>query len=156
MATLTTNKNFLSPVGFQLKINSNEYANLEYFCVGINLPGLSIASVDIPYKGANAGFTGDRIIFDDLSIRCNITEDMENYIETFQWIHNIAQNNNPESFKEDATLLILNSHNNVTKEIKFNGIYPINMAAVEFDSQAESVEFVQMDITFGYTNFEIT
>ena len=81
---------------------------------------------------------------------------MENYIETFQWIHNIAQNNNPESFKEDATLLILNSHNNVTKEIKFNGIYPINMAAVEFDSQAESVEFVQMDITFGYTNFEIT
>ena len=63
---------------------------------------------------------------------------------------NITHIDNPN---HDASL---NSHNNVTKEIKFNGIYPINMAAVEFDSQAESVEFVQMDITFGYTNFEIT
>jgi len=28
------------------------------------------------------------------------------------------------------------------------------MSAVEFDTQTESIEYVQMDITFNYTNFE--
>jgi hypothetical protein len=28
------------------------------------------------------------------------------------------------------------------------------MAPIEFDAQAESIDYVQMDITFAYTNFE--
>ena len=83
-----------------------------------------------------------------------ITENMENYIETFEWIHNVTQTNNAEDFKADATLLILSSHNNVTKEIKFNGIFPTSLSAVEFDSQAEAIDYAQMDITFSYTSFE--
>ena len=69
MATLTTNKNFLSPVGFQFKISSNLYPNLEYFAVAATLP-------------VNLAFTGDRITFDDLSLRINRTENLDNYIET--------------------------------------------------------------------------
>jgi hypothetical protein len=92
--------------------------------------------------------------FDDLSIRANITENMDNYIETFNWIHNIIQSGKAEDFKADATLLILSSHNNVTKEIKFNGIFPTSLSAVEFDAQAEAIDFAQMDITFSYTSFE--
>jgi hypothetical protein len=83
-----------------------------------------------------------------------VTENMENYIETFDWMHNIIQSKNAEDFKADATLLVLSSHNNVTKEIKFSGIFPTSISAVEFDSQADSVEYAQMDITFQYTNFE--
>ena len=154
MATLTTNKNFLSPVGFQFKIDSTEYANLEYFAVACTMPGFTIAAVDTPYKGTNLAMTGDRIIFDDLSLRINVTENFENYIETFDWMHNVAQSNNPESFKRDATLLVLNSHNNVSKEIKFNGVFPTALSSLEFDSQAASIEMLQVDISFAYTNFE--
>ena len=118
MATLTTNKNFLSPVGFRFKLDSNTYPNLEYFCTQVTLPGLTLGSVDVPYRGANLSMTGDRMSFEDLNITFNITENMENYIETFDWMHNII--NTGETFKADATLLILSSHNNVTKKIKFN------------------------------------
>lgn len=155
MATLTTNKNFLSPIGFQFKINSIRYPNLEYFATGCQLPGFSVVAVDTPYRGTNLAMTGDRITFEDLSLRVNITENLENYIETFNWMHNLINANNPEDFKEDATLLILNSHNNVSKEIKFNGIFPTNVAAIEFNAQATEVEMVQADIQFAYTNFEI-
>lgn len=154
MATLTTNKNFLSPVGFQFKINSNTYANLEYFAVGCTLPGLTIARVDQAYRGVSLAFTGDRLEFEDLSLRINVTENLDNYIETFDWIHNIAQSGKAEDFKQDATLLILTSHNNVIKEVEFKGVFPTSMAAVEFDAQADSIEYVQMDVTFAYTNFE--
>lgn len=154
MATLTTNKNFLSPVGFQFKISSTEYPNLEYFAVGATLPGLSITAAEQSYRGVNLAFTGDRLAFDDLTLRINVTEDLDNYIETFNWLHNLAQTKNAEDLKVDATLLILTSHNNVNKEIKFKGVFPTSMTPIEFDAQAESIDYVQMDITFAYTNFE--
>ena len=81
-------------------------------------------------------------------------DNLDNYIETFNWLHNLAQTNNAEDLKVDATLLILTSHNNVNKEIKFKGVFPTSMTPIEFDAQAESIDYVQMDITFAYTNFE--
>ena len=154
MATLTTNKNFLSPVGFQLKVNHTLYPNLEYFVVATTLPSIGLSSSEAPYRGVNLSFTGDRLTFDDFSIRANITENMENYVETFEWMHNLIQDKNAENLKVDATLLILSSHNNVTKEIKFSGLFPTSLSAVEFDAQAEGVDYAQMDVTFQYTNFE--
>lgn len=154
MATLTTNKNFLSPVGFQLKVDHTLYPNLEYFVVATTLPSIGLSAAETPYRGVNLSFTGDRLTFDDFAIRANITENMENYIETFDWMHNLIQNNKAENLKVDATLLILSSHNNVTKQIKFSGLFPTSLSAVEFDAQAESVDYAQMDVTFQYTNFE--
>ena len=154
MATLTTNKNFLSPVGFQFKINSNQYPNLEYFAVAATLPGVNMSATQTPYKGVNLQFTGDRLAFEDLSLRVNVTENLENYIETFDWLHSIAQSKNSEELKVDATLLILSSHNNVVKEVEFKGVFPTSLSPIDFDAQVESIQYVQMDITFSYTNFE--
>jgi hypothetical protein len=153
MATLTTNKNFLSPVGFQFKINSNKYPNLEYFCTAVTLPGFTVNQVATPYKGVNHAVMGDRVSFEDLTIRVNVMEDFENYIETFEWMHNTINSTDPESLKEDATLLVLSSHNNVSKEIKFNGIFPTSLQSIAFDSQLDFA-YVQADISFAYTSFE--
>ena len=154
MATLTTNKNFLSPVGFQFKVNANEFPNTEYFCTAVTLPGISLSESNVPYRGVNIAMTGDRLNFDELAIRFNITEDMDNYIEMFNWMHNIIKDPKGESYKFDATLSILTSHNNVVKEVEFKGVFPTSMEPIQFDAQAESVEFVQMEIGFGYTYFE--
>ena len=83
-----------------------------------------------------------------------MTENLENYIETFDWMHNIIQTNTAEDLKVDATLLILSSHNNVVKEIEFKGVFPTSLSPIQFDAQAESIEYVQMDISFAYTYFE--
>ena len=63
MATLTTNKNFLSPVGFQFKINSDTYPNLEYFAVSANLPDVSISINEQPFRGTTVKYTGDTFTF---------------------------------------------------------------------------------------------
>lgn len=149
---ITTNKNFLSPVGFQFKLDSEKYQNINYFCTAVTVPDVSLSEVPIPYKGSNLGFTGDRVVFGDLAIRFNITENMENYIETFDWIHNII--NVGENYKSDGTLLILSSHNNVTKEIVFRDLFPTNLSSVEFSTQQTEVEYLQADVTFKYTYFE--
>ena len=150
---LTTNKNFLSPVGFTLKIDSN-MANTEYFCTAANLPGISLSPVDSPYKGVNLGMTGDRLTFDDFSITFNITENMENYIEIYNWMHNIINKKDAEDYKYDASLLIMSSHNNMVKTVKFQDIFPTALSTVEFNAQSTDVEYLQADVSFRYTLFE--
>ena len=78
---------------------------------------------------------------------------MENYVEMFNWMHNIIEQG--ESFKSDATLAILSSHNNVTKEITFRDCFPTNLSAVEFSTQQTDVEYLQADVTLKYTYFDI-
>ena len=153
MATLTTNKNFLSPVGFQFKIDSNQYPNVEYFCTAVTLPDISAAETPIPYKTLNTAMTADRLNFGSLALRFNITEDMENYIEMFNWLNRIV--NNDKEQVSDATLSILSSHNNVTREIKFKDCFPTSLSAVEFSTQQTDIEYLQADVVLKYTTFEI-
>ena len=156
MTTLTSNPNFLSPVGFQFKIDYQEFPNLEYFATACTLPGFSLTSVETPYRGVNLAMTGDRLAFDELALRVNVTENLENYIETFNWMHRVISTaGKEEDLKYDATLLILSSHNNVSKEIKFKGVFPTSLSSIEFNTQLENVDYVQADISFGFTNFEI-
>ena len=152
---LTTNKNFLSPVGFTFKLDASNFANTEYFCTQVTMPGLSLAEATVPYRGLNLSMTGDRLTFEDLAIRFNVTENMENYIEIFNWMHNIINDKNGESYKFDATLSILTSHNNVSKEIVFRDCFPTNLSALEFSTQQTDVEYLQADASFKYTYYEI-
>ena len=154
MSTLTANKNFLSPVGFTFKIDQTNFANLEYFCTQVTFPGISLAEVQVPYRGVNLAQTGDRMVFDDLAIRFNITENMENYLELFNWMHNIINKGDAEAYKYDASLLIMSSHNNMVKTVKFQEIFPTALSTVEFNSQSLDVEYLQADVSFRYTLFE--
>lgn len=152
MSTLTSNKNFLSPIGFQLVINRTKYANIDYFCTGVTLPSVDLAETPAPYRGVNHAVAGDRLNFSELSITFNVTEDMENYIETFNWMHDSIKES---AVEEDAELLIYNSHNNVSKRIKFSGIFPTSLDSLDFNTQNDSLEYLQATVSFKYTSFEI-
>ena len=79
---------------------------------------------------------------------------MENYIEIYNWMHDIINTGASEDMKYDARLMILSSHNNVSKQIKFQSLFPTSLSAVAFDAQQSDVEYAQADITFKYTYFE--
>lgn len=149
---ITTNKNFLSPVGFQLKLESKKYENIEYFCTSVTLPDVSIAESPTPFRGSNMGMGGDRLNFSNLEVTFNVTENMENYIEMFNWLHDIV---NVGESKIDGTLLILSSHNNVTKQIRFLDLFPTSLSALEFSTQQTEVEYLQASVSFKYTYFEV-
>ena len=78
---------------------------------------------------------------------------MENYVETFEWLHSCIESSVDVS--EDAELIILNSHNNVSKRIKFFGLFPTSLDSLDFNTQNTTVEYLQATVTFAYTNFEV-
>tara|TARA_B100001093_G_scaffold248413_1_gene237840 strand:- start:335 stop:802 length:468 start_codon:yes stop_codon:yes gene_type:complete len=152
---VTSNKNFLSPVGFELKVDFRKYPNLEFFCTAASLPGISMTEASAPYKGANVGLIGDRITFDDFTVRFNVTENMDNYIETFDWMHDIVNGGDINNIQSDAILVLLNSHNNKIKEIRFKDIFPTSLSGLDFDVNQGDIEYLTAEVTFKYTYFEI-
>lgn len=148
----TSNKNFLSPVGFQFSIDKDKFSNVEYFCTAVSLPDMTIPESPEPYRGANVAFAGDRLDFGDLTITFNVTENMENYLEMYNWMHRVV--NEKEDQSEDAELLVLNSHSNVVKKIHFSNVFPIALSELAFNTQEAEVEYLQCTATFAYTSFE--
>ena len=151
MTTLTTNKNFLAPTGFKLTIDKTQYPNLEYFVTSVTLPELALPEIVTTYRQGQALVTGDRIEYGDLAVTFVVTENMENYKETFDWM--VAQTISDETLLSDATLSILSSKYNVTNNIRFHGCFPTTLSALEFSTNGDS-EFLSADVTFKYTGFE--
>ena len=102
--------------------------------------------------------------FGDLSTRFAIDEDMKNYTEVYDWM--LRNTTNPgknlkgipskeQCEKHDMILSVMSSHNNVNKQFRFKDAFPTGLSGVEFNSQTTDVEFLQADVTFRYTEFEI-
>jgi len=151
MSNLTKNYNFLSPTGFKLVINRDTLGNLEYFVTSVSLPSLTqgdVATNSLQYKGY---LHGD-LTFEDLTVRIAIDEDMKVYNELYDWLFNQREKSEPVTY--DATLIILTSHNNVNKSIKFKSVFPTSVSSLEFSTQASDIEYLQADVSFRYDEFE--
>lgn len=80
-----------------------------------------------------------------------VTENMENYIELFNWL--IANSNGNDVLAYDITLHVLSSNNNVIRQIKFIEAFPTSIGAIDFHTQNTDVEYVIGDASFQYSHF---
>jgi hypothetical protein len=54
----------------------------------------------------------------------------------------------------DATLSILTSKNNAVLEVRFRDIYPTNLSGLNYDQQANDVDYLTASVTFNYTIYD--
>ena len=55
----------------------------------------------------------------------------------------------------DATLTVLNSKNIAKTEIRFSNVYPISLGSLSYDIKASDVDYIQVQASFGYLNYDI-
>lgn len=151
MNNLTLNKNLLSPNGFKLTIDSTQFANTEYFCISAPIPSVSAAEVNLPFRNKQNAYPGEKVNYAPLDIRYMVTENMENYVELFNWLVNNSNENKVSAY--DITLHILTSSNNVIRQIKFVEAFPVAIGAIDFYTQNTDVEYVVADASFQYSHF---
>ena len=61
------NTNFLSPIGF--KFTCTALPNVEFFCQSANVPGISIAPIEVPTPHNQFYVAGNRLEYDELNLR---------------------------------------------------------------------------------------
>ena len=152
MNNLTQNKNYLSPTGFRVTIDSTQFANIEYFCTHASVPSVTLGEISTPYKSKQSYTAGERLQYATFDIKFIVTENMENYLELYNWMKNNAEENLYKT--SDITLHILSSSNNPNKKVRFLNAFPVNMGSIDFHTQNTDVEYLSLEASFRYTYFE--
>jgi len=165
MANLTHNINYLQPSGFSVVIDRKNYPNLEYFAQTVSHPGATVSETEIPFRNTNIPFTGDTVNYTDVSFNFLVDEDMEGYIEIYQWLLRNLQTNRrgaSQAVREDIppteadiTLNILSSHNNPIRKIKYYNAFPTNIGELNFAATTNDVEPLTFSAQFRFAYFEI-
>jgi hypothetical protein len=162
------NKNFLSPLNFEFSLQRAPHLN--FFIQSINLPGVSFMNPLQPTPFSNIPQTGDRLYFDDLSVVYKVDEDLQNYLEVFNWITELGF---PADFtqyqaiatksiasgtglRSDITLLIQNSLKVANFQVNFRECIPVAIGPLQFSSTDDTVNFMTCSVTFRYMFYELS
>ena len=168
------NRNFLSPTGF--KFTLVRAPKVAFFSNSANIPGLTLGEAIQPTYLKDIPTPGDKIVFDDFSLRFLVDEDVKNYMEIQNWIRGLGD---PESLQEvfdlqeerknintkqsnlmdiysDGTLTVLGSSQNAIFKINFKDLWPYSLSTLQFDATDTDINFLTADVSFKYTIYDIT
>ena len=152
--TVTLNKNPLA-VSDGFRMVFHKAPNTSYFCQNFTMPGVTVNEVVVARPQVDAYFPGDKLIFEPLTVTMLVAENMENYVEIFDWLNaSVKSDNSPDKY-DNITAYILSSKNNTNAEVTFVNAFPVSIAPISFNVQDNDVTYAQVDVTFRYDYFTL-
>jgi len=152
--------NYLNPSSFVLTLDSQTYSGAEWTIQTMMLPDVTADGAPLPFRQVNVAMAADKLAFGSFEVSYLIDEDLLNYKEIFDWMkQNVetkheAPNLIGSNHTRDLTLTIMNSANNVTKQINFVDAFPISLSSLPFDITTTDVEYLTAVVTFQYSYYE--
>jgi hypothetical protein len=167
------NRNFLSPIGFKFVLN--KAPKVAFFSNTANIPRIDLGTTAQPNYLRDIPVPGDKMEFEDFTLRFLVDEDLENYMEIQNWIRGLGF---PENLKEiydlqkntkgvdnkenqmnniysDGTLEVLNSNKNINFKVVFRDLFPYALSSLDFDATDEDVNYFTAEVIFKYTMYNI-
>lgn len=152
-----TNRNYLAPVGFQLKLDLFE--GVDFFCQKANLPGINMPTTEVATRFRSYAIPpGGGVTYDDLSLTFIVDEDLVNYKSVHNWIEEYGNANDTqegETLFSNGQLNILTSNFNLNHIIDYERLFPISLSPIEFDAGVSDIEFFTAQVTFKYFKYTI-
>ena len=172
------NRNYMSPVGFKLILTKTP--KVDFLCQSANIPQISMGTAIQPSYLKDIPVPGDKVLYDDLTVRFLVDEKMENYLAIYKWItglrypENLGQYNqlkkddirtdasasddaDPRYFEfSDATLQVLNSNYRPSVLVNFKDAFPTSLSTLDFDVTTRDYNYFTAEVSFKYTIFNIT
>ena len=170
-----SNRNFLSIVGFKFVLN--RCPKVDFYCNTANIPDVSLGVAEQRSYLKDIPVPGDKLTYGDLSLNFIVDEDMENYLQIYQWMTSLGYPESLDQFQElrdidnmlpeppvpgdffnersDATLLILNSDYNVSVRVKFKDVFPVSLSGIPFNATNEEQQYYTANAIFRYTIFDV-
>ena len=164
------NRNFLSTSGF--KFNLVRAPKVDFFSNSANIPGINLGAAVQPTYLKDIPIPGDKLVFDDFTLRFNIDEDFKNYNTVQNWMRGLGypdsvyeytewkqsdpNNPNQDPNVSDGTLIIFNSNFRASQLVKFQGLFPVALSAIDFDATQTDVQYATASVTFKYALYELS
>lgn len=168
LANQPTNNNFLSPLGFKFIIKKTP--NVNYFVQSVVMPAITLNIAEVPNPFIRFPLPGTNLTFGQFDVTFKIDEDMENYLEIYNWLiglgfpdefqqyANLAANEpgTGQGLYSDCALIVLSSAMNPNMEITFNDCFPVSLTAATFVSTDPDVNYLEATASFACKKFTVT
>ena len=165
-----TNLNQLNVVSFD--VSFSRQPAVQYFCQRISLPTVVLGETNEPSPFMNLPLEGDTLTFEALSLSFIVDEDLQNYIEIYNWLTALGFPRDYGQFAilqepsaasktlskySDLTLVIHTNKSNPNYKIKFTDVFPTSISSIQFDATPTGMDPIVVDATFNFRGmFDIT
>jgi len=148
---------YASPLGFRLLIDSQRYPNAQFHIQTAAIPEISVDAAAYATPQRTIEIAGDKVTYSPFTCTFLVDEQLENYYEIHDWLLGLVVEPDGKDINKtrDLTLFILDSHNNVSREIQFVDAYPTSLSTLDFDAKETSVEYLVGDVSFNYSYFKV-
>lgn len=156
-------QNFLAPINFAFSIRRLPFVS--YFVQEANVPGMALNPVEYGTPFKPIFLPGDRVDFNELQLTVRVDENMQNYIEIYNWIIGMTFPDNFEQYANliegdglysDATLQIKTNAKNPNIEFTFVDLFPTSISDIQMSATESDIEYTVATITFKHNGFTIT
>jgi hypothetical protein len=163
-----SNRNFLSPVGFQFALS--KYPKVSFFCNSAKIPQITLQTETQSTYLKRIDIPGDQLEYEDLKLRFLVDEDLVNYTTIHNWLTALGFPETPQQFDDqlmesgvsnplnffsDATLIILNSNYNPKVQVRFKDLFPISLTSLDFTATDTDINYFTAEVSFKYTIYNI-
>jgi hypothetical protein len=155
--------NYLSPLEFIVTVK--RLPNVQFFTQRATIPSVTKQPIDKPTPFKTLYETGDLIRYSELNLTFIVDEQMNNYIEVFNWIKGLTFPENFNQFKNlsesdeglrsDISIVVKNSNKNPSIVIDYYDCFPISLSEVLLDTTQSDIIYPEATVTFQYNYFSI-
>lgn len=156
--------NFLAGLSFAMTIV--RLPETTFNLQATSLPGLNANPIMRPTPFISTPIPGEHMDFTPLSVTFLVDENMENYLEIFDWMMALYFPDNFDQYAglsnipgttnavtSDLTLDILTSARNRNKSIIFEDAFPISLGELTMSYQTPDVEYLSCTANFAFRKF---
>jgi hypothetical protein len=152
------NLNYLQGNSFRVLFQRSP--NTAFHLQSVNLPGVSISTGDNSTPGLQWDIVGNQLSFDAIDLEFIVDEDLANWLEIYDWLHEMSDPNLGKStgtLQEQLTemqLFIYTNSNNPSKLFTFHNVYPVSISSINFTTQSTG-EPILATVSCNYTTYEM-
>ena len=155
-----SNRNFLNPIGYLLKLE--KFEGVDFFCQAANIPDVSMPTTEVasPFRNLPV-YPGGGVTFGDFSVRFIVDENLKNYYSIHSWMRDVGNadqmsRTTPEDdIYTGGQLHIVTSAYNPAFIVDYQNLFPVSLTNLQFDATITDVDYLTAEVTFKFQQFFI-
>jgi hypothetical protein len=157
-----TNLNQLNVVSFD--VSFSRLPAVQYFCQRISLPTVVLGETHEASPFMNTALEGDTITYEAMNLSFIVDEDLQNYIEIYNWMTALGfpreyaqfaaleiESSGAENTKySDLDIILHTNKSNPNYKINFTDVFPTSLSSIQFDATPTGMDPIVVDATFNF------
>jgi hypothetical protein len=151
--------------------NLKRAPSLSYWCNNVKIPSIRLPQIRTPSPSLSIPNIGDHIEYGPFMVEFQVDDELQNWLEIFNWMDGIANPQNkkkifekledapplsPYGEKSDLSVFQYDAMRNPHLIYTFERAWPTELSGVVFQSTDTNVQYLKASVTFLYTKYSIS